>query len=91
MIGIHTFFITDGTKYHDGDVEEVVGVVLTTLPRSVIERHVHNTRKLRKTMSDSEAIETKFRELQKKFGGNKLAYIPFDWEHSTNVIGVSHD
>lgn len=83
---MHNFFITDGTKYHDGDVEEVFGVVTTTLPKSTIERYVRDTKTLRAKMHVAEAVKLKFELLRNR--GVPLVYTQFDWEYEQNVIGV---
>lgn len=74
------YFITDGTKYHDGDIEEVYGIITTDLPRSFIEQ----------IMSAMPCDKTDSEELINIFARLNITYTPFDWEHSTNVIGVPH-
>lgn len=92
---LRLFFITDGAKYHDGDVEEVYGAIITIHPRSSIERSIRNMKKLRARFVDSDALVQKFGYVDQGLGPVApypgIRYIPFDWEHSTNVIGMPHD
>lgn len=75
------YFITDGTRYHDGDVEEVYGVIETHLSKRFIQHIVAETMANRQ-------YDTINEDLKQLFLRQNIKYTEFDWEHETNVIGA---
>lgn len=72
---LRTFFITDGTKYHDGDVEEVFGMVVTTLTKYQVVVAIKK-------------LEGQYKNHVALFKAAGITYVPLDWKGDTNTIGV---
>jgi hypothetical protein len=76
------YFVSDGTKYHDGDLEEVYGAIITDASRVFVQGML-----LRIEGCTQANLQEKVAEACK----NALipcTYVQYDWEYETNVVSV---